>query len=58
MSNAQPQLIPRQPRKLRAPRKASLYQLVRELSEDVARLRAENERLRWWRRLWPWRFHG
>jgi hypothetical protein len=47
------QLIPRQTRKLHAPRKAALYQMVRELSEDVARLRAENERLRapWWRKL-------
>lgn len=53
LQRAGEQLFPRPSRRLKAPRKAELYQMVRELAEDNAKLRAENDQLRtpWWRRI-------
>ena len=50
----QPPLIPREPRRMKQPRKELLRDAVEALTAENIRLRAENERLRapWWRRLW------
>jgi hypothetical protein len=49
-------LIPRQPRRMRQPRKAVLRQRIRNLEATVYRLEAElvRRRVPWWRRLAVW----
>jgi len=46
-------LIPREPRRMRQPKKELLRQALEDMTAEVIRLRAENEQLRrpWWRRL-------
>lgn len=47
------QLFPRQPRRMRQPRKSILREQLAQAASEIERLRAENERLRapWWRRI-------
>lgn len=47
------QLFPRKPRRMKQPRKDQLREAVESLTDEVIRLRTENERLRspWWRRI-------
>lgn len=47
------QLFPRDPRRMRQPKKEALREAVTVLTDELIRQRAENERLRrpWWRRL-------
>lgn len=48
------QLFPRDPRRMRQPKKEALREAVTVLTDEMIRLRTENERLRrgsWWRRL-------
>lgn len=47
-------LIPREPRRMRQPRKELLRDAVAALTDENIRLRLEVERLRtpWWRRIW------
>lgn len=46
-------LIPRPPRRMRQPSKDTLREQLALAADEIARLRAENERLSrpWWRRL-------
>jgi regulator of replication initiation timing len=52
----QPPLIPREPRRMKQPRKELLRDAVEALTAENIRLRQENEHLRrpWWARLF-WR---
>ncbi|QEN93599.1 hypothetical protein F0H33_09620 [Xanthomonas translucens pv. undulosa] len=47
------QLFPRQPRRMRQPRKSILREQLAQAASEIERLRAENECLRapWWRRI-------
>lgn len=49
-----PDLIPRQPRRMRQPTKDQLRDSLARAADEIQRLRLENERLRrpWWRRIW------
>lgn len=46
-------LIPRKPRRMKQPRKDVLREQLALAADEIARLRAENERMSrpWWRRL-------
>lgn len=44
-------LIPREPRRMRQPSKDELRKQLATAADEMMRLRAENDRLRWWRRL-------
>jgi len=50
--NGQQNLVPRQPRRLKQPRKDVLREQLALAADEIIRLRAENERLRlpWWRK--------
>ncbi len=50
----QPQLIPRQPRRMQQPRKDVLREQLALAAETIERQAATIEHLRtpWWRRLW------
>ncbi len=50
-SMSKPQLFPRLPKKLRQPRKAVLREQLRLAADRIIELRAENDRLRWWNRM-------
>ncbi len=47
------QLVPRLPRRMHQPRKDLLREQLALAADEIARLRAENERLRqpWWKRI-------
>lgn len=47
-------LIPREPRKMRQPKKELLRQALEDMTSEVIRLRAEIEKLKtpWWRKVW------
>ena len=51
------QLFPRKPKRLRQPRKEVLREQLRLAADQIIELRAENHRLRWWKRL-IWRKAG
>lgn len=50
-SMTRPQLFPRQPKRLRQPRKEVLREELRRAADRIIEQGAEIQRLRWWRRL-------